>query len=216
MNKIYGVNLSPFVKKVLLTLEYKNVSYEMVNIFPGSMNSAFRKISPLGKIPVFEDEYITTPESSVICQYLEKKYPSPSLIPNSAPEQAKVLWLEKYSDSKLTELLGSGLFFELLVAPKLMRRPADHKKVRQTLKLLPKVLHYLERQITASNFLVGNQLSLADISINSTFINASYADYIVDAKLYPKLSRYLQNMWDFPLFKHRLKEEKETLLFLKP
>lgn len=51
MLKFHGVPLSPFVRKVLFTLEYKKLDFEINPVFPGSDDAAFREISPLGKIP---------------------------------------------------------------------------------------------------------------------------------------------------------------------
>jgi glutathione S-transferase len=209
MNKVYGVLLSPFVRKVLMTLEVKQQRYETVTVMPGSSKPAFRAISPMGKIPAYEDEYLSLCDSSVICQYLEDKYRSPAIYPHNPRDKARALWLEEYADTKLMELLGGGFFFELLVAPRLMGRPADHNKVRASIRALPPFLTYLEKQIHGPNYLVGAQLSIADLSVPSVFINAHYAGYKVDTFSYPKLSAYLNTMWRHPLYEKRFEAEKE-------
>ena len=55
MITIHGVSLSPFARKVLFGLEYKEIAYEQVPVFPGDDSEAFSAISPLNKIPVIED-----------------------------------------------------------------------------------------------------------------------------------------------------------------
>ena len=64
-------------------------------------------ISPLKRIPVLRDtdrpEPNTLPNSSIICDYLEHKYPKPALYPADAFERAKALWYEEYAG------LGAGL-----------------------------------------------------------------------------------------------------------
>jgi len=211
MNKVHGVILSPFVRKVLLTLEHKGVDYENVMVLPGSKAPAFRAINPLGKIPVLEDEYGTLPDSSIICQYLDSKYPKPSIIPSCPRERARALWFEEFADSKLAELLGGGIFFESLVAPKLMNRPTDEKVVAKAKQELPPFLDYLESQISCSDYLVGNSLTIADLALPNFFINAGYAGYQVDTNYWPKLAGYINNMLQHPLYTHRMEQEKEIV-----
>jgi glutathione S-transferase len=66
MITIHGVSLSPFARKVLFGLEYKEIQYEQVPVFPGDDSEAFSAISPLKKIPVIEDDGFTVPDSSII------------------------------------------------------------------------------------------------------------------------------------------------------
>lgn len=215
MNKVHGILLSPFVRKVLLTLEHKGQAYENIGVIPGSKAPEFKAISPLGKIPVYEDEYGAVQDSSVICQYLDSKYPSPSIYPGCPRERAHALWLEEFSDSKLAELLGGGIFFEIIVAPKMMKRPTDEQKVKNTYKLLPPLLEYLESQISAAEFLIGNTISIADLTVPNFFINAGYAGFSVDKTRWPKLANYLDNMLAHPLFITRLEAEKDILAAFK-
>jgi len=211
MNKVHGVLLSPFVRKVMLTLDHKNVAYENIPTMPGSKNAHFRAINPLGKVPVYEDEYVALPDSSVICQYLDGKYRSPGIYPSNPAEKAKALWLEEFADSKLTELLGGGLFYELLVAPKMLGRATDQHKVNATIKALPPFLDYLERHCTSKSFLVAGQISIADFSIPSMFVNAQYAGYEVDKVRWPRLHAYLQFIFDHPLYQKRFAAEKDIV-----
>ena len=50
--KLYGVPISPFVRKARVALELKGLEYELVdNIYPGTKSPEYLAISPLGKIP---------------------------------------------------------------------------------------------------------------------------------------------------------------------
>ena len=69
---LYGVSLSPFVRKVRAVLAIKSIDYELVNVMPGAMDSEFLAKSPLSKIPVWEEDGWTLPDSSAICAYLER------------------------------------------------------------------------------------------------------------------------------------------------
>lgn len=211
MNVVYGALISPFVRKVLMLLDYKGIAYEHVNVPPRSTEQPFAKISPLGKIPAFADEYVQLADSSVICDYLEHKYPQRSLYPKTSVERAKTLWLEEYADTQLMQLLGPGLFFERVIAPAFFRRAPNQTLINASLKALPAVLDYLEPQIPAQGFLIGPDLTIADLILPGIFINASYADYTVDARHWPRLAAYIQRMAANPLYAKYIEQDLEMM-----
>ena len=210
MNKVYGVIISPFVRKVLMLLEYKQIAYEHEHTVPNSTEKPFAQISPLGKVPAFLDEYTALADSSVICDYLEHKYPQHPLYPKTPVARAKALWLEEYADTHLLQLLGPGLFFERLVAPAFFKRAPNQALIDSSLKALPAVQDYLETQIPATGFLAGTDLTIADLMLPGVFLNARYADYEVDARRWPKLAAYLQRMFAHPLYEKRITQEREV------
>ncbi len=77
MIKIYGVPLSPFVRKAIWALEYKGLEFDNEPTLPGDTSPAFRAISPLGKIPVLAHDDFTVPDTSVICRYIDRISPEP-------------------------------------------------------------------------------------------------------------------------------------------
>lgn len=210
MDKVYGVPLSPFVRKVLLLLEYKEIAYENVLVMPFSKDPTFLRKSPLGKIPAYEDEYITICDSTVICQYLEDKYPQNPLYPRHRVEKAKALWLEEYADTQLREVLGIGYFFEKVVKPKLLGQPADEARIRHTLEVaLPKVLNYLESQCPTSGYMFSSGFSIADVTFGSTFLNARYAGYSVPADRWPRTAAYVDRVLTHPVYVKRIAKEAD-------
>ena len=55
MPTVYGVNASPFVRKVRVVLTEKGIPYELEPVVPVNVSPEFRRMSPLGKIPAFRD-----------------------------------------------------------------------------------------------------------------------------------------------------------------
>ncbi|GAV76714.1 GST_N_3 domain-containing protein [Cephalotus follicularis] len=78
----------PFCQRVLLTMEEKHVPYDLKLVDLGNKPEWFLNISPEGKVPVvkFEDKWV--PDSDVITQALEEKYPDPPL--GTPPEKASI------------------------------------------------------------------------------------------------------------------------------
>ena len=116
MPTVHGVNLSPFVRKVRVFLAEKGVEYDLNPVNPFEAGPEYRKISPLGKIPAFEDGDVTLADSSVICSYVEHAHPTPALYPSDIKDNARALWFEEYGDSGVSPTLGT-VFFQKIVAP---------------------------------------------------------------------------------------------------
>ncbi|MGV8547012.1 glutathione S-transferase family protein, partial [Pseudomonas aeruginosa] len=68
-------------------------------IAPFGQPAGYRESSPLGRSPALRAGDLALADSSVICQYLEERYPEPPNLQGDAPAgRAAVRWLEKYAD----------------------------------------------------------------------------------------------------------------------
>ncbi|KAG5010977.1 hypothetical protein JHK87_019492 [Glycine soja] len=76
----------PFCQRVLLTLEEKHLPYDPKLVDLTNKSEWFLKVNPDGKVPVIKFEEKWVPDSDVITQTLEEKYPSPPLV--TPPERA--------------------------------------------------------------------------------------------------------------------------------
>jgi glutathione S-transferase len=209
--KVHGHPLSPFVRKVLLALDIKGIPYENIPVFPGDSSPAFRAMSPLGKIPVLQHDDFTTPDSSVICRYLERVFPEKPIYPDDPKLEARALWVEEYADTKAIENCA-GLFQQRFLFPKMMKTPTDQAVVDNILTHgMPPVLDYLESIAPESGYFVGGALSIADIAVTTCFLQAQYGEFTVDAKRYPKLGRYLEAAFAAPVVKERMARERAAL-----
>jgi glutathione S-transferase len=208
---VYGASLSPFVRKVRVVLAEKGLAYEHDQVSPFTPPPTFLEISPLKRIPVLRDtdlaEPNTLPDSSIICDYLEHKFPKPALYPNDAYERGRALWFEEYADSVLAQACGLGLFFERVVK-KMLRQPTDEAVVAATLKeKLPPLFTYLDKEIGARKFLVGDRFSIADISVCTMLVNFEHAGETIDPARWPQLFRYVNEVHARPSFKACIDEE---------
>ena len=208
MITVHGAALSPFVRKVLLTLEYKGVPFENLPIFPGSDDPEFRKLSPLGKIPALDHDGFGIPDSSIICRYLDSTFPEKSIYPVDAKEQALASWIEEFCDSKLMDAIGT-IFQNRFLKPNMMGQPCDEDAVQEAINNgLPPLLDYLESIMPDQGYLVGDSLSIADLSVATCFAQAQYGGYEVDGSNYPKTRRYLDSAFGTTLLSARLEVER--------
>ena len=91
--RVYGGTVSPYVRKVRVALAYKGVEFEDVEQTPFGATAEFRELSPLSKIPVWQEGDFVLPDSSVILSYIEQRYPAPPPIAHrpTAPCQSAVV-----------------------------------------------------------------------------------------------------------------------------
>jgi glutathione S-transferase len=209
---IYGAAVSPFVRKVRVVLAEKGADYSLEQISPFKPPPDFREISPLGRIPVLRDtdqpEPNTLPDSSVICDYLEHKFPNPPLYPKDPMQRARALWFEEYGDSILAQTIGPGLFFERVVK-KMMRGETDEALCQKTMsEKLPPLFDYLEKEIGGRQYFVGDTFSIADIAVATSLVNFDHAGEAMDNARWPKLAAYMKRIHERPSFKACIDEER--------
>jgi glutathione S-transferase len=186
MLKLYGANPSPFVRKIKVVLAEKNLPFEQEQTSPFPPSAEFRKISPLGRIPAFQDGDKFLADSSIISAYLERTHPQPALYPTESYANARALWFEEYADSGLAPIIGSKMFFNKVVGPLMMKltfAEALFRKAEQ--EDLPPMFSYLEGELKG-DFLVGNSLTIGDIGVGSQFVNLLLSGVTPDAGKWPK------------------------------
>lgn len=213
--RVVGSYLSPYVRKVLVFLHAKAVAYEIDSIVPFYGDDRFSKVSPIRRIPVLLDDRVTLCDSSVICQYLEERYPEPALYPADIAERAQARWLEEFADTRMGEVFIWGLFNQLAIGPRVWGRKPDAAVLERTRGVdIPHVLDYLEAQLPADGFLFG-RLSVADISIACVLRNAEFVRFRVDAERYPRTAGFVDRMFGLEVFA-RLRPIEERLLGVAP
>jgi glutathione S-transferase len=209
--QLIGSYLSPYVRKVLVCLDIKGVDYEIDPIVPYFGNAAFTALSPLRRVPVLVDGDTVLADSTVICEYLNERFPDPPLLPDETRLRARARWLEEYADSRLGEVIIWRLFNERVIKRFVWRQATDEAVVSAALEReLPELLDYLEGECPAGAFFCGER-SMADIAVASFFRNAGFAGVTIDAGRWPGLHRHVQAVLDSGPFS-RLRRFEEICL----
>lgn len=210
MIKVYGIHGSPFVRKVFVALDIKNIPYEIVPQMPFSGDQEYLKINPLGKVPTLVDGELTLGDSKVICRYLESAYPDPALYPADIADRAMADWYEDLCGGAVAEM-AAGIFFQRFMRPFAFKEEPDEELVSKiTEKRLPPMLDYLESQVPADGFVFG-EFTMADLSIASPFFNAAYAGYDVDASRWPAMAGLIARVRALPEVAAVLEKEAKSL-----
>lgn len=189
---VYGAPLSPFVRKLCLCLLEKGLEYDLEVIMPfGDQPTWYRELSPLGRIPAFRDGELNLADSSVICQYLEERYPErQALYGEGAEQRAQVRWLEKYADYELAPLCTFSVFRNRVLKVS-MGQSCDEEQVQHTLKsALPSHFDYLEATLGDGPFFLGETLTMADLALACQLINMEHGGETLDTARWPNLAAH--------------------------
>jgi len=87
-------------RRVRLCLAEKGLDYDAVEIDLDDRPAWLYEKNPLGRVPVYEEDGgFVLPESEVIMEYLEERYPEPALWAADPAERALGrLWLQRFDD----------------------------------------------------------------------------------------------------------------------
>ena len=188
---VIGSYVSPYVRKVLAVLELKRLAYRIDPIVPFMGDDRFSRLSPLRRVPVLVDGDLTLCDSTVICEYLDDRYPAPAAYPREPAARARARWLEEFADSRMGDVFVWHYFNHAVLRPHVLGLPTDEAVVARALtEEIPQVLAYLEPQLPETGFLHG-ALSVADISVASFYRTAWLGRYRVDAARWPRFAGFV-------------------------
>lgn len=210
MLTVYGVPLSVHTRKVVVTAIMKKMDYRfevVVPVMPDKLPPNWSTLSPTGLIPVMQDGDYTLADSNAICLYLDKKEPTPPILPSDTRDYGRSLWFDAYAGGTLFRQVMHPLFTQTIVNPNINHVPSDKDIIDDVLKnKQPRIFGYLEKQIDGK-FLVGDIFTLADIAVASNFVIYQYMGYKIDVGRYPKLARYLKRVEATAVFRRALDDE---------
>jgi glutathione S-transferase len=212
--RLHGVSLSPFVRKVRAALALKSIDYELVAVMPGAMDPEFCALSPLSKIPVWQEAEFVLPDSSAICAYIDRRVPTPPLYPADSRAFGQVLFWEEYADTRLVESM-SPPFFQRVVQAKVFKQSVDEEIVRRHVEeVIPPVQDQLEKLFVESGLANPDAITVAELAVWSSFVNLEHAGIPFDAERWPKLGAFLAAMDEHPVLAPLITEERASLASL--
>jgi glutathione S-transferase len=163
--KLYYSPLSVYSAKPRIAMLEKGIAHEtrLVNWTPATgwiKPDELPKLNPKAQIPVLVDDETVVPDSTIINEYLEERYPRTPLFPSGAAERARCRVLEDVGDALLAANLGT-LVREVFLKPDLSTR--DAAAVAQVKGELARQYERLDRELRNRDYLCGD-FSVADIA----------------------------------------------------
>ena len=179
MITLYDADRCPYCARVRIVLAEKGIEYEAVEVDLDDRPAWIYEKNPLGRVPVLEEDTFVLAESAVIDEYLDERYPEPSLWPADPADRA----------------LGRMLVFrfdELSKPYYALRRGDDGARER-----FDAALATLEAVLQGQRFLSGREFGLADVAYVPWILRAR--DRMdVDLERFPALSEWLGQLEQRP------------------
>jgi glutathione S-transferase len=158
---LYGLERSVYTRIARLALEEKGVPYLLkeVEIFgPGGVPDEHWLRHPFGRIPVLGDEDFELYETSAITRYVDEAFPGPPLQPGNVRSRARMNQIIGLLDAYAYRPMVWGVF-----VPRVGGGVADEHDVADALLSASTCLLALERLAQFTPFLLGKEISLADL-----------------------------------------------------
>src|SRR2546426_9723950 len=169
MFTLYDDVFSPYARKVRIALYEKGVPFERVRALHGDCNRTdFLHVNPRAEVPALVDGEFSLYDSTVICEYLEDRYPEPSIYPRDPRLRADCRLLEDLADTQLDAATYAVAIVEL-------GRRESHAALHDAAgRDLERLCNDLEQRLGGRAFFCG-EFSLADIAIAPHLMAARFS-----------------------------------------
>src|SRR3954462_12672582 len=146
MPTLYTAERCPYAARTRIVLAEKGIDYDAVEIDLSDRPAWLYEKNPLGRVPVYEEDGgLVLPESVVIMEYLDERFPEPALWPADPAERALGrLWLQRFDDRLRQAYYQGG-------------RGGGRDELNARLA-------ELDRALEAQPYLTGREYGLADIA----------------------------------------------------
>jgi glutathione S-transferase len=173
---LYDADRCPYCARVRIVLAEKGIPYETVVVDLADRPAWLYGKNPRGKVPVLEEDTFCLPESAVIMEYLEERYPEPPLLPADPAERA----LARLAVGLFDERFGDD-YYGARRGESVARQRFDHR------------LEELDELLTTQPFLGGRSYSLADIAY-LPWLPRAQASPGLDLSAYPGIAGWLERL----------------------
>lgn len=177
MNRLYHVALSPYCRKVRLTLAEKKIEVELVEERYWEPSPDFLRRNPAGKVPVLKLDGRLMSESQAICEFLEDIAPTPPLMPRDVEGRYEVRRLCGWFDDKFNAEVTAKVMGERVWKKVQKKGYPDSKTVKEGLGAIKFHLDYMGWLLDQRRWLAGDAMTLADFCAAA---HLSCLDYISD------------------------------------
>lgn len=141
---------SHFCEKARWALDYKNIGYAPVAVFPGLHRRTIRNIAPGSSLPVLVTEGGAVQGSNAIIDFLDERVPGQALTPVAPGARDECRALERHMDAQLGVPVRQILYASLLDHPAFIRRCFTHTMPWWKRACYPLVATPLRRAIYAA------------------------------------------------------------------
>lgn len=176
---LYDAPRCPYCARVRIVLAEKGVEYDVVEVDLADRPAWIYEKNATGRVPVLEEDDRPLPESAVVMEFLEERYPEPRLLPVDPADRAFARLVAFRAD-------------ELTSPYYALRRGEDGARER-----LEAQLDRLDGALAGRRWLGGAEYGLADVSYVPWLLRAR-AQLGVSTDPFPALSGWLGRLLERP------------------
>lgn len=176
--KLYINKLSPNVRRVRLTAAVLGLKLEEValDFTKGEHKKPdYLALNPNGAVPTLTDGDFVLTESRAIMQYLASKKPESGLLPGDEQGRADITRWQFWDSSHFSPQVGT-LVFQRMLKPMFGMGEPDAAKIEEALVNLRRYAAVLNQHLEGKTYVIGNALTLADLTLASTLMYAKQVD----------------------------------------
>jgi glutathione S-transferase len=172
--KLYFNPLSPNVRRVRLTAAVLgfHLDEQKLDFAKGEHKKPeYLALNPNGAVPTLVDGDFVLTESRAIMQYLAAKKPESGLLPRDEQARADVSRWQFWDAAHFSPQMGT-LAFEKLLKGMLGLGEPDAGKIQEALANFRRFAAVLDKRLEGRKYLVGNALTVADLTVASSLTYA--------------------------------------------
>lgn len=182
---LYDDVFSPYARKVRIVLYEKDVAFERVRALHGDCNRTdFVDVNPRAEVPALVDGGFPLFDSTIICEYLEDRYPSPAVYPNEPRARARCRLIEDLADTQLDAALYAITLVEF------GRRESNPEMHAAAARDVARLYDELETALGDRDYFCG-EYSLADIAVLPHVMAAAFLGFGPDPGRHRRLEKWL-------------------------
>lgn len=172
MLKLYYNPISLNARRVWIALLEKQIPFEPIelNLDGDQFHDDFTAINPLQRIPAIVDHGFRVIESLAILDYLEAKYPTPSLMPSEPEAIAMVRMIETVT---VVELQPETI----PLTRSLVELEVDPQKLEAAQQRVANILQFFEKLLNEQKYFAGEQFTLAEVVAGTLVPSLPLEDY---------------------------------------
>jgi glutathione S-transferase len=161
--KLFLLHRCPYGHRASIVLQEKKLAFTPVFFQVGKRPPEMEAVGPYAKSPTLIDGETKVWDAQIVIEYLEERYPTPSLMPADAAQRAQVRMLNARVARELESRAGAAMV-ELFMKPQ-----PDQAKLEEAKSGFVGALEGWDRYLEGRTFLVGDTLSLADVTLYTVF-----------------------------------------------
>ena len=197
---LYSHPFSSYCQKVLIALRENEIPFTYRHLEEPGAEQERAALWPLGRFPVLVDDGRTIAESSIIIEYLDRRYPGPvRLLPDDRDAALEIRFMDRFFDNYVMTAMQAPVSEAL--RPESTRMEEVMARTRQALDT---AYAWLEERLSGRTWAAGGSFTMADCAAAPSLFYADWVHQI--GPDFPRLRTYRSRLLARPSFARAVEE----------